>query len=439
MKKSIIFGILGIALVLGVFSGFAAADTPLGGNYLSVSIDTTPSDAYVKFVGTDGTIIDTGYTPYTFTVSSGTADFGKTGSFIVSKNGYETVTATTLTASEWNKAAQGGYSESHSITLTPIATGTINIASNPSGANVKIDGSYYGTTPFVTSLSPGSHTVTLSKSGYSSYSTSVYVKSNEVSYIDATLSSSSGYISISSNPKGASVYIDGSYVGETDCTVSASTGTHSITITKSGYGSYGSKVTVNSGQVSTVSAILPESSSKGYVDVASSPAGASVYIDGSYVGITPSNGYLDAGAYSTTGSHSIKLILSGYETYSSSFTTSTTSTVVISPTLTPEKSSTGTIHVTSSPVGATVTVDGTYYGTTPISVPNLNAGSHTVKVSAAGYEDNVQTVNVNAGQYVEYPVTLYTPSPAPATPAPILGVLAGLAAAGVVFALRRRE
>ncbi|HJJ36038.1 MAG TPA: PEGA domain-containing protein [Methanocorpusculum sp.] len=437
MKKSIIFGLLGIALVLCIFSGAAAA--ALGGNSLSVSITTTPSDAYVKFVGNDGSLIASGYTPYTYTCHSGTADFGKTGRFIVSKSGYETETVTTITANEWNKAAQGGYEESHSITLTPIATGTVDIASNPSGANVKIDGSYYGVTPFVTSLSPGSHTVTLSKSGYSSYSTSVYVKSNEVTYIDATLSSTSGYIAVSSYPKGASVYIDGSYVGETDCTVSASTGTHSITITKSGYGSYGSKINVVSGQVSTVSAVLPESTQKGYVEVASSPAGASVYIDGGYVGITPSNGYLDAGSYSTSGSHSIQLRLAGYETYSSSFTTSTTSTVVIAPTLTPDKSTKGTIHVTSSPVGATVTVDGTYYGTTPISVPNLNPGSHTVKVSAAGYVDSIQTVSVNAGQYVEYPVTLYTASPTSSSPAPILGVLVGLAAAGVFCALRRRE
>jgi len=247
-----------------------------------------------------------------------------------------------------------------------------------------------------------------------------------------------GYVAVTSYPKGASVYIDGVYYGVTDNTFSVSTGTHSIRITKANYGTYESRVSVNPGQISTVSAILPEYVTEGYVSVASTPAGASVYIDGNYLGVTPNGGYLNAGPLSSSGVHTIQLKLAGYQTYTSSFTTSSSSTPVISATLTQEKSTTGTIHVTSSPGGATVTVDGTYYGTTPISVPNLNAGSHTVKVSAAGYVDNIQTVNVNAGQYVEHPVTLYTASPTQKSPAPILGVLAGLVAAGVFCALRRR-
>lgn len=50
----------------------------------------------------------------------------------------------------------------------------------------------------------------------------------------------------------------------------------------------------------------------------------------------------------------------------------------------PEK--TGSVMVTSSPIGAEVYLDNEYHGTTPASITSVPAGNHTVEIRAAGYE-----------------------------------------------------
>ena len=146
--------------------------------------------------------------------------------------------------------------------------------------------------------------------------------------------------------------------------------------------------------------------------------------------------YLSAGPYSTSTYHTVVIKRDGYDTYSTSFLPQEKTTTTIYAVLTSAAPATAGLHVTSVPSGASVYVDNVYYGTTPATIPNLQAGSHTVKVSALGYNDAVNTITVTAGQSVELPVTLI-PTSAPSTPAPVLGILAGLAAAGIFFAARR--
>lgn len=232
-------------------------------------------------------------------------------------------------------------------------------------------------------------------------------------------------------------------MGQAPLTISLDTGTHSVTFKKSGYSNYTTSVRINEGQTSSLSVVLAETETGGYVSIASNPTGASVYIDGTYVGNTPASSsfgtvsHLSAGPYSTNAYHTLVLKLDGYNTYSTSFRPQEKSVVTITPTLTPAAPTTAGLHVTSVPAGASVYVDNVYYGTTPATIPGLQTGSHTVKVSALGYNDSVSTITVTAGQSVELPVTLTPTSAPPKSPAPVLGILAGLAAAGIFFAARR--
>ncbi len=59
--------------------------------------------------------------------------------------------------------------------------------------------------------------------------------------------------------------------------------------------------------------------------------------------------------------------------------------------------SNGTLAVTSNAPNSSVLVDGTLIGSAPVSVAAV-PGSHTIRISAPGYSDYNQTVNVNAGQ-----------------------------------------
>ena len=58
----------------------------------------------------------------------------------------------------------------------------------------------------------------------------------------------------------------------------------------------------------------------------------------------------------------------------------------------------GSLTVQTRPAGATVSIDGKSLGTTPLRIPELTPGSHTVRVSLKGYRTVTTTVVVRAGQ-----------------------------------------
>lgn len=47
----------------------------------------------------------------------------------------------------------------------------------------------------------------------------------------------------------------------------------------------------------------------------------------------------------------------------------------------------GSIYVQSTPSGAEMSIDGTYKGITPLSIPDVSIGYHTIKLTKSGYED----------------------------------------------------
>lgn len=73
----------------------------------------------------------------------------------------------------------------------------------------------------------------------------------------------------------------------------------------------------------------------------------------------------------------------------------------------PPVEETGSIFINSSPVGATITLDGTNTGkVTPDSVSNVSTGQHSVTLSLSGYSDTTFTVNVTANLQTTKQVTL---------------------------------
>ncbi|NIA12309.1 MAG: PEGA domain-containing protein [Nitrospiraceae bacterium] len=143
----------------------------------------------------------------------------------------------------------------------------------------------------------------------------------------------------------------------------------------------------------------------GLLYVASSPSGASVYIDGTYKEKTVAGSYQPF--YVDAGSHTIKLTMSGYEEYSMTEYVSSSQTKYIYPSLTgvtptptPTPAS-GLLYVVSYPSGASVYIDGTYEGKTVTGSYQpfyVDAGSHTIKLTMSGYEQYSTTEYVSSGQ-----------------------------------------
>jgi hypothetical protein len=284
-------------------------------------------------------------------------------------------------------------------------TGYYYISSAPSGASVYFDGSFEGTTPITVEVSstgtPG-HTLALTLSGYQTYTQSIpgNPSDGQTISISATLTpiigSGKGYYHVSSTPSNADVYLDGTYKGTTPVTLEvSSTGTpgHTINVYKSGYQSFSQYYAGNpqDGQTVYVYASLTPVQSYGSVYVTSSPSGATATLDDSRTGTTP---------YTFTsvpvGTHTIRIALSGYETYTGTVSVTAGSAPTVRVTL-PQITGTGSLYVTSSPVGAQVYVDGVYRGSSPTTVGSLSQGTHTVLLSLSGYQDSTRTVSINTG------------------------------------------
>lgn len=192
------------------------------------------------------------------------------------------------------------------------------------------------------------------------------------------------------------------------------------------------------------------------IQVTSNPAGANVYLDGSYQGITPSSGYLEISDLSP-GSYTIHLTLTGYSDYTTEISLSRNEVSTISADLTSTNVSSeyGALYVQSTPSGADVYLDNEYKGITPVTLQGIKAGSQSVLIKTDGYSSYNGDVNIIPDQASGISVTLTpivtqtqnqapvpTIPPVPATtksPVSPLVVVGGLAIAGIKHAMQKKQ
>jgi len=67
------------------------------------------------------------------------------------------------------------------------AVGTVQVTSNPDGADVYSDGSFVGNAPSTLKLAPGKHTVRVSSSGYKDWSRDITVQAGSELKLNAVL------------------------------------------------------------------------------------------------------------------------------------------------------------------------------------------------------------------------------------------------------------
>ena len=441
MMNKLIFrsGILLLVIACAII-GHGAAEDGIGGEVGYFQITSDPTGASVYFDGTYQ-----GTSPVTVQVYT-TASPQHTIS--VSKEGYQT----------WVSDYTGNPGAAQTITiratLSPIPTtqptepgsgkGYYSISSSPQGADVYFDGSYKGKTPVTVAVSttgtPG-HTVVLSMSGYQTW-TNTYPGNpteGQTVYITAYLTPVENYgsVMVQSYPSVATAVLDGVSSQTTPCTFhNVAPGSHILKVTKDGYGDYTTTVMVSAGKTTQVTAYLTKiGPTTGELYVTSIPPGANVYIGGSYYGITPQIvNDLQPGYYS------LRLEKAGFQDWSDNVyvtageTTDVSHTFSVTPTQTATQvPATGTVAVSSEPAGAQVFIDGRFEGITPVTIPSVETGQHTVLLKLDGYADWQVKVQVEAGQQenVDATLSLLPPTPTKAGLAPLLVIIS---LAGVVLA-----
>ncbi len=118
-------------------------------------------------------------------------------------------------------------------------TGRIRVESEPTFAKIYLDGRYEGrTNKNIYSVTPGRHTIKVTKTGFSDWSRTIYVREGETVNLFAELKPYPlyGSIYVTSTPWNARVFIDGVEKGETPLSIEeVEIGWHEITLIKEHY------------------------------------------------------------------------------------------------------------------------------------------------------------------------------------------------------------
>ena len=146
----------------------------------TISVSSTPGGAYIYLDGAYE-----GVTPYS-------------GSYVIQnvESGSHTITAklSGYQSSTVQTNVQGGGVATVTIPLTATSTtttGTLDITSNPTGANVYINNEYKGIAPLTLTLDTGDYTVKFSLSGYTDSTVTATVNAGATSTVQGSLVPSS--------------------------------------------------------------------------------------------------------------------------------------------------------------------------------------------------------------------------------------------------------
>nr|WP_319538991.1 PEGA domain-containing protein [uncultured Methanospirillum sp.] len=240
-----------------------------------------------------------------------------------------------------------------------------------------------------------------------------------------------GYLQIQAPVDGARVYLDRIFMGfiqngaiTIPVDVMASPQYSNLIIEYTGYQTYlGPLPELVPGKTVTVLADLNKTGyeRRGIISFESGLPGAELYLNGEKKGVTPDSGILQiqavpAGLYQFTVKRPGNLSISEQQYVSSNAIT------IYRVNLKP--ATTGDVHINTSPEGAGVYLNNRYAGLSPLTIPEVPVGNHTVKITQEGYQDWGSEISVLGAESTQVDAVLVSlpPTPAPtcsdATPAP---------------------
>jgi hypothetical protein len=201
----------------------------------------------------------------------------------IRKPGYQDLTATLVAEPGGTERLRVEY---RLVPRSP-ALGTLNVASEPSEADVFLDGSPTpaGKTPFVKELPPGRVRVRISMAGYEDRTAYVDLRAGERSDMSCSLASRDGIVEIHSDPEGAEVYSGDYFLGRTPLKRPFTPGIYRLRITMMDLGEKKDVVTVNPGETLaplTYTFVRPRAATpeRYFLKVTSDPPGAAVNVNG---------------------------------------------------------------------------------------------------------------------------------------------------------------
>ena len=151
------------------------------------------------------------------------------------------------------------------------ADGRLEVASDPSEANVTVDGEFRGRTPLSLKLAPGrAHRLALTKPGYDTATRELSIAADSGRRLTVELTPQYGEIEVVSTPPNAEVWVDEQRRGSTPVTLELTAVPHAIEIRQDGFAAARAELTPRPGfpqKLERTLAQLDEASGGGFASV----------------------------------------------------------------------------------------------------------------------------------------------------------------------------
>jgi len=286
-----------------------------------------------------------------------------------------------------------------SVKVSLIAKpGSMNIYSEPAGAQIFVDNNFMGTTPMsLKKVAEGEHEIRLVKEKFKEWTQRVIVRSFQPTDVKATLEVSPGILTVNSIPPNASIYFKGKYVARTPHTLSNITpGEIVLHVDKEGYESWTTSVIITPNSHEILDVTLKEK--RGTFTVSSKPESAAVYLSAAgiiqreFIGHTPILNY-----ETTIGNYTLEVEKADYFSRQKNLTVLHNKTTDIGVIL---EEKPGSIYVTTAPQNARIFLDDTFKGRSPLILERIPKGSYQFTMSLP-YAEQEQTLQVQPNQQTE--------------------------------------
>jgi len=279
--------------------------------------------------------------------------------------------------------------------IVPAAPVWLTIRSNPAGADVYINGVLKGITPLPVKLLPGKHIYRVEKPMYHIAAGTAEITGMEKDGkrdLPLELKPAFGSINIYTSPlQGATVLIDDTETGKTTpfSMPKIKSGTHKITVRKDNFQPKSVELLIKDGQLTEDTIAL---SSTGVYVTLNASNDADIYIDGAVVGRGTYQGQIPAGV------STFEAKKEGYYSDKKDKDLAVGESITINLAVQPIV---GSLDVVSSPMDATVFLNGEQKGTTPITLKNLMVGKYELKLEKEGYFGSLNDITITENKTAE--------------------------------------
>ncbi|MBD3308297.1 PEGA domain-containing protein [candidate division KSB3 bacterium] len=204
-----------------------------------------------------------------------------------------------------------------------------------------------------------------------------------------------GTLEVVSTPEAAAVYLDNTFIGQTPLTTDVADGAYDVKIILSGYQTFARRIVVEKEHATTIHANL--SQDYGALRVHSTPAKATVYIDGKRQGqLTPLEVQV------TQGKYLVRVEKDRFYVYEEDVVVEQGKTMTVEADLVRQV---GRVIVETVPPGAKAYIGNDLIGTTPFT-HDKPVGKYVLTVKKPGFRDKVIEANIAPDESLDIRVEL---------------------------------